>query len=108
MYQYAKNPCEHLTPNNTCKIYPNRPTVCQAFPAETTPIGTFLHRECTQIAKLLKEGETITSDMIKGLEKEIQASETFSQHIRKAIKQAGSPAWAFDLKTKKWKKLTEG
>ena len=31
-YQLNSNTCPHLDENNLCKIYDNRPLVCQSFP----------------------------------------------------------------------------
>lgn len=105
MYQYAEMTCIHLTQDNLCKIYDKRPLICRAFPLEVSPFGGCAHRECTAIKGMLREWEFVRVEELFD-DPEIQANIAINERLlQMARKYFPKVLWAFDLKTKKWKRL---
>ena len=103
-YQYTRNICEHLTPDNKCSIYEKRPLACRAFPVEWTPEGIHLDRTCRFIREHLEEGETFIAVPAKLFPADVLIAETKITNAILAYARAYEVGWTYDLRTKRWVK----
>jgi hypothetical protein len=78
---------------------------------EPTVNGVLAHLECPEMKKILNENETFTSDMIEGLDSEIQAVRLMHFYYYTVFEINPervnlSKKWYFNYTENKWYKLT--
>lgn len=110
-YQLNVNECPHLSENNLCKIYQERPLACSAFPLISMgPHGTVIAKptDCRFVEEyelkysplntFLSPQEFIAPvEWSARFETDEQLKKMFQQHIKDV-----TPLWDFDLGTKEW------
>ena len=97
-YQIVQNTCPHLTEENLCAIYEKRPVSCKSF-----PLGVMLDRRCIWVKQHYQEGESTPKSMLDLGDLDKYEIMLFKYIGIYAEKYPGK-MWAWDLKTKKWRK----
>jgi Fe-S-cluster containining protein len=98
LYQLAVESCPHLSSQNECQIYADRPLICRSFPILTGRISSrcrvFSYRKPGGI---YAEQFNMKDQLIASEKLEKYTSNQIKKHCRK-----GSNLWEFDLCSKKW------
>lgn len=106
--QLGIEPCPHYV-DNQCRIYDESPLMCRAYPLMVTTIP-YLHVEieenCPEIKKLIKDKRSrmILRDHFS--DEIIKASVSLHNKTMELFSSLDLPLWIYDLKTRKWKRLT--
>lgn len=110
VFQLDSKICVHLTENNLCRIYAQRPVICHAHPLSLTieqgqVISASVNSSCKGAGKIpsntrVKLSEYFSDDIIK-------ANAIVSAYLEKMFRESYGYIWLFDLGSHKWKRVTE-
>jgi Fe-S-cluster containining protein len=98
LYQLNANCCPHINERNECRIYVDRPLMCQSFPI----IAGEISNRC-RVFSYRKPG--LKYDEPYTMKQQLEASNKLEKYVQKCIAKY-SPGklkiWEFDLATSKW------
>ena len=97
LYQLNVTDCPFIDQTNKCKIYSNRPLICQAFPIVENTYST----KC-KVFSFSKYGMKIVIDWDMY---QVEAGQKLDRYIINNFKKnfkKGISVWSFDLATNKW------
>lgn len=106
-FQLDLKSCIHLTEDNLCQIYAQRPLICHAHPLSLSiEKGHVISASVNAVCKgatsniRVKLSDCFPDDVLK-------ASATASAYLERMFRESQNLVWLFDLGSHKWKRVTE-
>jgi Fe-S-cluster containining protein len=110
VFQFNTKICVHLTEQNTCRIYAERPLICHAHPlniqvAQGRLISASVNGSCKGVGKIPINSRIKLSDYFD--DDVLEANTILSTYLERMFVESHGYVWLYDLASCKWKRVTQ-